>query len=118
MDNDFYKAILTDKLYINEGMFIEKIVAQCLGSSGHKILFYIEYNNNGKTVMEIDFLIRKDKKVVPIETKSGKSFAMKSLQNFKTKFTNRVGVQYVLHDGDVKREGEVIYLPYYMASVL
>jgi len=38
--------------------------------------------------MEVDFLIRKDKKIIPIEAKSGKTFAIKSLRNFKTKFTN------------------------------
>ena len=118
MDNEFYKAILTDKLHINEGMFVENVVAQCLRSNGHKILFYVEYSDSGKPVMEIDFMIRKDRKVVPIEAKSGKNFAIKSLRNFKSKFSNRVGLQYVLHDGDVKREGEIIYLPYYMASVL
>lgn len=118
MDNGFYKAILTDKLHINEGMFVENAVAQCLRSNGHKILFYVEYNDKGKSVMEIDFLIRKEKKVVPVEVKSGREFAAKSLRNFKTKFSNKVGLQYVLYDGDVKRDNEVIYLPYYMAALL
>jgi len=118
LDNEFYKAILTDKLHINEGMFVENVVAQCLRSNGHKILFYIEYNEHGKREMEIDFLIRKEKKVIPIEAKSGKSFAFKSLQKFKAKFTNRVGLQYILYDGDVKRDGEIIYLPYYMSAIL
>ena len=118
MDNEFYKAILTDRLHINEGMFVENAVAQCLRSNGHKILFYVEYNEKGKPVMEIDFLIRKAKKVVPVEVKSGREFAAKSLRNFKTKFSNKVGLQYVLYDGDIKRDEEVIYLPYYMAAVL
>ena len=118
MDNGFYKAILTDKLHINEGMFVENAVAQCLRSNEHKILFYVEYNDKGKPVMEIDFLIRKAKKVVPLEVKSGREFAAKSLRNFKTKFSNKVGLQYILYDGDIKRDEEVIYLPYYMAAVL
>lgn len=118
MDNDFYKALLTDRLHINEGMLVENVVSQCLRCNGHKILFYIEYNENGKPVMEIDFLIRKDKKVVPIEAKSGKESDAKSLINFKKKFTNKIGLQYLLYDGDIKRDGEVIFLPYYMASVL
>ena len=118
MDNEFYKAILTDRLHINEGMFVENAVAQCLRSNGHKILFYVEYNDKGKPVMEIDFLIRKAKKVVPVEVKSGREFAAKSLRNFKTKFSNKVGLQYVLYDGDVKRDEEIIYLPYYMAAIL
>ena len=118
MDNEFYKAILTDRLHINEGMFVENAVAQSLRSNGHKILFYVEYNDKGKPVMEIDFLIRKAKKVVPVEVKSGREFAAKSLRNFKTKFSNKVGFQYVLYDGDIKRDEEIIYLPYYMAAIL
>ena len=118
MDNDLYKAILTDKLHINEGMFIENIISQCLRCNGHKILFYVEYNSAGKPVMEIDFLIRKERKVIPIEAKSGKNYSIKSLNKFKEKFSKKVGLQYVLHDGDLRREGDVIYLPYYMASVI
>ena len=118
MDNEFYKAVLTDKLHINEGMFVENVVAQCLRSNGHKILFYVEYDKQGKQVMEIDFLIRDKRKVVPIEAKSGKEKAARSLKKFKTKFSVNVGVQYILHDGDVRRDGEIVYLPYYMASVI
>lgn len=118
MDNEFYKAILTDKLHINEGMFVENAVAQCLRANGHKILFYIEYNAAGKPVMEIDFLIRKAKKVIPIEAKSGGGFALKSLEKFKAKFGNKVGLQHVLYDGDVKRDNERVFLPYYMAAVM
>lgn len=118
MDNEFYSAILTDKLHINEGMFLENIVAQCLRTNGHRILFYIETNERHTLDMEIDFLIRKEKKVIPIEVKSGKNFTIKSLEKFKKKFTNKVGMQYVLYDGDIKREDEIIYLPYYLASLL
>ena len=118
LDNEFYKAILTDKLHINEGMFVENVVAQCLRVRGHKNLFYIEYNDAGKPVMELDFLIRENKKVVPIEAKSGKSFAIKSLKNFKKKFSDKVGAQYVLYDGDIKRDEEIVYLPIYMAAVM
>lgn len=68
--------------------------------------------------MEIDFLIRKDRKVIPIEAKSVKEYMVKSLEKFKKKFSNKIGLQYVLHEGDIKREGEVVYVPYYIASVL
>ncbi len=118
MDNEFYKAILSDKLHINEGMFVENVVSQCLRSNGHKIIFYVEYNKNGKPTMEIDFLIRKDKKVIPIEAKSGKKFAVNSLQAFKSKFSKKVGLQYILYDGDYKKDGDLIYMPYYMASII
>ena len=118
MDNDLYRAILTDRLHINEGMFVENIIAQCLRTNGHKPIFYVEYDKQGKMVMEVDFLLRMDRKVVPVEAKSGKDYTIKSLLKFKEKFSDKVGKQIVLHEGDLKREGDIIYLPYYMASVL
>lgn len=118
IDNELYSAILTDKLHINEGMFVENIVAQCLRANGHKIIFYVEYNQHNQMTMEIDFLIRKDKKVIPIEVKSGSKYTTKSLERFKKKFSNKIGLQYILHEGDIKREGEIIYYPYYIASIL
>lgn len=118
MDNDFYRAILTDKLHINEGMFVENIVAQCLRTNGHKIIFYVEYDNLGRMIMEVDFLIRSERKIIPIEAKSGKSYTTKSLQKFKSKYGKKVGKQYVLHEGDMRREGDVYYMPYYMAWLI
>ena len=40
MDNDLYKAVLLDRLQVNEGMLVENVVAQCLRSGGHKAYFY------------------------------------------------------------------------------
>lgn len=61
-------------------MFIENVVAQCLRTNGHMIIFYVEYDHLGRMVMEVDFLIRSDRKVVPIEAKLGKSYTtIKSL---------------------------------------
>lgn len=40
LENELYKAILLDKLHINEGMIIENIVSQCLKANGHNAYFY------------------------------------------------------------------------------
>ena len=118
MDNEFYKAILVDRLHVNVGMFVENVIAQCLRSNGHKIIFYVEYNEQRKMEMEIDFLIRIKRKIIPIEAKATKTYTAKSIRKFKEKFTNKVGMQYILHEGDLKREDEVVYMPYYMAAIL
>ena len=68
--------------------------------------------------LEIDFLIRLDRKVIPIEVKSSNEYTTKSLEKFKKKFSNKIGLQYVLHEGDIKREQEIVYLPYYIASII
>ena len=65
LENDLYKAILLDRLQVNEGMIIENAVAQCLRANGHKAFFYIERSvQNKKISMEIDFLIRQGLKLI------------------------------------------------------
>lgn len=39
-ENELYKAVLFDKLDINEGMIMENIVAQMLRYNGYKLYFY------------------------------------------------------------------------------
>ena len=119
LENELYSAILFDKLHINEGMIIENVVCQSLKANGHNIYFYKKIDKaTKKTVMEIDFLIRQGNKVCPIEVKSSDNYTTKSLQIFKKTFSNKIGTLYVLHNGDVKREENIIYLPYYMAFCL
>ena len=93
-------------------------MAQCLRANGHRIVFYVCYNEKNELALEIDFLIRLDRKVIPIEVKSSNEYTTKSLEKFKKKFSNKIGLQYVLHEGDIKREQEIVYLPYYIASII
>ena len=119
LENELYEAILFDKLHTNEGMIIENVVSQCLRANGHEVFFYKKTDKESKTTtIEIDFLIRIRNKVSPIEVKSSDRYTISSLMKFKNMYTNRIGTQYVLHNGDVKREGEIVYLPYYMAFCL
>ena len=119
LENELYKAILLDKLHINEGMIIENITAQELRKNGDNLYYYKKVDKEKKqTVMEIDFLIRRQNKIIPIEVKSSETYSLSSLKTFKKTFSGKVGLQYVLYDGDIKRDGEIVYLPYYMASVI
>ena len=64
---------------------------------------------------EIDFVIIQDDKLNPIEVKSGQYKKHTSIDRFKTKFNKKVGTRYVLHTKDLKIEGDIVYLPFYMA---
>jgi predicted AAA+ superfamily ATPase len=56
--NELYRAILLDKLNVNEGMLMENAVAQMLRSNGHHLYFYSRVDkDNRQNMMEIDFLI-------------------------------------------------------------
>ena len=119
LENELYKAILLDKLQVNEGMLLENMVAQNLRANGRRAYYYKETSKDTKkTVMEIDFLIRDGSKLVPIEVKSGEKKSIKSLTAFKDKYGKKVGRGIVLHHGEIRVEENLLWLPYYMASVL
>ena len=119
LENELYKAILLDKLQVNEGMLLENMVAQNIRANGRRAYYYKETSReNKKTVMEIDFLIRDGNKLVPIEVKSGENRSIKSLTAFKEKYSKKVGRCIVLHHGEIRREDNILWLPYYMAAVI
>lgn len=118
-DNELYKAVLLDQLSINEGMLMENVVAQELLANGHKMFFYSRTDaKTRKNNIEIDFLIRREKKICPIEVKSGSYKAHSSLDKFKNKFKSKLGKSYILYTKDVMIKDDIIHLPLYMAMFL
>ena len=118
-ENEIYKAILFDKLNINEGMIMENVVAQMLRSRGHKLYFYSRCDKeNRENHMEIDFIITQGKKISPVEVKSNNYKSHSSLDKFKKKFSSKIGNTYILYSKDLVIKDDVIYLPFYMAMFL
>lgn len=118
-DNELYRAILFDKLDINEGMIMENIVAQMLRFNGHRLYFYSRCDNEHReNHMEIDFLIAEGKKIAPIEVKSGNYRSHSSLDKFRKKFSDQIGNSYILYTKDVLKKDGILHLPIYMAMFL
>ena len=118
-ENELYRAILFDKLNINEGMIMENIVAQMLRTNGHKLYFYSRSDtDNRENHMEIDFLITEGKKIAPIEVKSSNYTSHSSLDKFRNKFSSKIGNSYILYSKDVMIKDGIIHLPFYMAMFL
>lgn len=118
-DNELYKAILFDKLDINEGMIMENVVAQMLRRNGHKLYFYSRSDNEQReNHMEIDFLITENKKISPVEVKSGNYRSHSSLDKFRKKFSNKIGTSYILYTKDVMERDGILHLPLYMTMFL
>ena len=119
MDNEIYKAILFDKLQLNEGMFLENIVAQLLVSSGKKLFFYSNSSReNSDDRMEIDFLIAQGRKIAPLEIKSSRYQQHVSLDKFTTKFKMRISNRYIVYTKDLMEKDGVCFVPVYMAEML
>ena len=118
-DNTLYKAILFDKLNINEGMLMENIVAQMLRRNGHKLYFYSKNDpRKRENHMEVDFLITQSKKIAPIEVKSGDYRSHSSLDKFNKKFSANVGNSYIVYQKDLMIKDGIIHIPFYMAMLL
>ena len=118
-ENDLYKAILFDKLNINEGMIMENIIVQMLRRNGHKPYFYSRYDKeNRENHMEIDFLITEKKKIAPIEVKSGNYRSHSSLDKFRRKFSSNLSNSYILYTRDLMIADGINHLPVYMAMFL
>jgi len=117
--NDLYRAILLDKLNINEGMLMENIVAQMLRCNGHRLYFYSRSDSKSrKKTMEIDFLINRNNKISPVEVKSSAYRAHSSLDKFRGKFHRKLGDAYILYPKDIMIKDDVIHLPLYMVMFL
>ncbi len=119
IENDLYKAVLFNKIDINQGMIMENVVAQMLRSNGHRLYFYSRNDvSNRKNHMEIDFLIKKGKNICPLEVKSGNYRSHSSLDKFGDKFSSHIGEKYILYTKDVMVKDEIIHLPIYMGIYL
>jgi len=65
--HEIYSALLMDKLHFNEGMFAENVVAQMLRANGHGLFFYSFYAEGSRNRQEVDFLIRRGRKICPAD---------------------------------------------------
>lgn len=117
--NELYRAILLDKLNINEGMLIENVVSQMLRLKRERLYFYSRSDSKHReNHMEIDFLITEEGKVCPVEVKSGNYRSHSSLDKFRTRFASVIGSSYILYTKDLMIKDGIVHLPLYMAELL
>ena len=116
-ENIIYQKLLSDKLDANLGYVYENVVAQMLRSAGNE-LYYYTFPSETRNNYEVDFLLSRGNKLLPIEVKSSGYKSHKSLDAFCTKFSARVSNPVLLYTKDYHREGTVDFLPIYYAPFL
>lgn len=116
-ENTIYQKLLSDKLDANLGYVYENVVAQMLRSAGNE-LFYHTFATKNRNNYEIDFLLSRGNKLVPIEVKSSGYKTHKSLDTFCEKFSSRVGERILLYTKDYQKDGATTCLPVYMTPFL
>lgn len=118
-DNIIYEKLLGDKLPANLGYMYENIVAQTLTASGYKLYYHTWPTASGKHSYEIDFLLSKNSKLIPIEVKSSAYKTHASLDAFCEKFSSRLANdRYLIYTKDYAKEGNVTYLPAFLTFLL
>ena len=119
-EEDIYKALIFDKLTINQGMIMENAVAQMLRARGYKLYFheFLYKENDKEKKYEIDFLIVKKKKICPLEVKSSNYKTHKSFDQLKKKYKLKMEDSYIIYSKDYKYEDGIHYIPFYMVMCL
>ena len=111
---DVVRNIANNRTDINFGAIYENAVAQEFRAHGHELCYFKKRN-----IGEVDFLIQRDNKVLPIEVKSGKNYtrhvALNKLLNMENYSIEKA---IVLHDGNVSKHDRRIYLPVYACTFL
>lgn len=121
-DDSLYRGLITGSLGINEGMVMENAVAQALVANGHALYFH-EYEfappDTGKLKRyEVDFLLVRGRRLSPIEVKSSGYKSHKSFDYFTQRYDVKVNKRFILYAKNLVREGNLTFLPFYMAMCL
>ncbi len=116
-ENTIYTKLLSDKLDANLGYVYENLVAQMLRTSGNE-LFYYTFPDGNNHNYEVDFLLSRGNKLVPIEVKSSGYKTHRSLDEFCSKFSSRIGQRLLLYAKDYQKDGPTTCLPVYFAPFI
>lgn len=99
---------------INFGSLFENYVACEMYANGLKMLYY-----KSVEIGEIDYLLELDGRLMPLEVKSGKDYRRhKALDHLLSSTKFNVNRAIVLSLNNTEQDGNILYLPIYMAPLL
>lgn len=117
-ENEIYEKLLSDKLSANLGYLYENVVAQCLTAGGSELFYHTIMNETSKHNYEIDFILARKNKIVPLEIKSSGYKTHKSLDVFTDKFSERILKRYLVYTRDLSKDKDIFCVPVYMISFM
>ena len=116
-ENTIYQKLLNDKLEANLGYVYENVIAQMIVANGDKLFYYTLPDGNNHNY-EVDFLLSRGNKICPIEVKSSGYKTHASLDAFCEKYSSRINNRYLVYTKDLRKDGETLLVPVYMAGLL
>lgn len=114
---DIYKKLLSNKLDANLGYLYENAVSAMIAASNRNLYYFTFPREGSKKDYEIDFLLNKGGKVIPVEVKSNKTQNHKSIDSFGDKYSKSVFSKYLVSCKDRFKDGDLSNLPLYLFPV-
>ncbi len=111
---NIYTKLLSDKLPADLGYLYENAVAQIITATNTDLYYHTWRKENSTHSYEVDFIVQKDTKIVPMEVKSSGSKKHESINNFYKKYSKHVSEQYLFSQKDVGHDNELKFKPIYM----
>ena len=111
LEDGTQEDIIDGNLGIYKGAIFENIIADIFAKSGKK-LYYYERDSK----LEIDFVIRYNRKAVPVEVKSADNTKAKSLESLFNK--NLISTAIKLSSKNVTGTEKILSFPLYMAMFI
>lgn len=120
--NSYYSLTIKQAIFekntanlMNLGGLFESFVASELKANGFEPFYY-----RSKNIGEIDFLIEKNNKIIPLEVKSGGDYKKHTSLNklLASTYSTDLTTPYVLSTNNLEVKNEITYLPIYMLGFL
>ena len=89
-----------------------------LRARGEKLYYHTWPTPSGKHNYEIDFILSRGHKIVPVEVKSSGYKTHKSIDEFCVKFASQVGQRYLVYAKDLREDGALFLIPAYMCMFI
>lgn len=96
-DSDITEKLLGDKLGTNLGYVYENMIAQMLRATGKNLFYHTIPYADGKKYYKVDFIVTEKHKISPVEVKSSGYKSHKPVDEFCTKFSDRIMNKYVIY---------------------
>jgi predicted AAA+ superfamily ATPase len=112
--NEIYAKLLSDKLDADLGYLYENVAAQIITASGKELYYHTWSKENSTHRFEIDFLLSKGNKIIPLEIKSSATRNHESIENFVSKYSKKIYKEYLFSQKDVAHVGQLLLKPLYM----
>ena len=112
--NEIYAKLLSDKLDADLGYLYENVAAQIITASGKELYYHTWLKENSSHHFEIDFLLSKGNKIIPLEIKSSATRNHESIENFVNKYSKKIYKEYLFSQKDAAHVGQLLLKPLYL----